>query len=61
MGMLYRRKQKNEAGKFVEVGPWWMKYYDNGRPIYQGTGTFEKTGSGKYPQESRKQGARGQA
>ncbi|MCC2641040.1 MAG: putative Phage integrase [Nitrospira sp.] len=42
MGMLYRRKKKNEAGELVEVGPWWMKYYDNGRPVCQSTGTFEK-------------------
>ena len=42
MGMLYRRKQRNQAGELVEVGPWWMKYYDNGRPVYQSTGTFEK-------------------
>lgn len=42
MGMLYRRKQPNEAGVLVEGGPWWMKYYDNGRPIYESTRTLEK-------------------
>ncbi len=47
MGMLYRRQQKNEAGTLVEVGPWWMKYYDNGRPVYQSTATFEKRDAAK--------------
>ena len=42
MGMLYRRKQRDAAGNLVEVGPWWIKYYDNGRPVCQSTGTFEK-------------------
>ena len=42
MGMLYRRKQRDAAGNLVEVGPWWMKYYDNGRPVCQSTGTFER-------------------
>lgn len=42
MGMLYRRTQLNEAGKRVEVGPWWMKYYDHGRPVYESTHTYEK-------------------
>jgi hypothetical protein len=42
MGMLYRRKERDSSGQLVEVGPWWMKYYDNGRPVFQSTGTFEK-------------------
>ena len=42
MGMLYRRKQRNAAGVLVEAGPWWMKYYAHGRPIYESTGTVEK-------------------
>ena len=42
MGMLYRRKQRNAAGALVEAGPWWMKYYAHGRPIYESTGTVEK-------------------
>ena len=42
MGMLYRRKQKDDAGKPVEVGPWWMKIYDDGRPIYASTRKLDK-------------------
>ena len=43
MGMLYRRKKKDpKSGKLVEVGPWWMKSYDQGKPYFQSTGKFEK-------------------
>jgi len=37
MGMLYRRKKNG-----LETGPWWMKYYDHGKPIYQSTEKYEK-------------------
>ena len=43
MGMLYRRKKRDPAtGLLVEQGPWWMKYYDGGKPIYESTGKDEK-------------------
>jgi len=43
MGMLYRRKKKDpKSGKLIEVGPWWMKYYDGGKPYYQSTEKIEK-------------------
>ena len=43
MGSLYRRtKVDNATNKRVAVGPWWMKIYDDGRPIYSSTGKFEK-------------------
>jgi integrase len=43
MGMLYRRKKKDPAtGKLVETGPWWIKYYDQGKPYFQSTGKAEK-------------------
>src|SRR5512146_2275042 len=43
MGMLYRRKVRDPVtGELVEQGPWWMKYYDGGKPIYQSTGKMEK-------------------
>lgn len=43
MGMLYRRKKKDSVtGKLIERGPYWMKYYDDGRPVYQSTGKTEK-------------------
>jgi integrase len=43
MGMLYRRKERDPVtGALIERGPWWMKYYDEGKPIYQSTGKLEK-------------------
>ena len=43
MGMLYRRKKRDPVtGLLVEHGPWWMKYYDGGKPIYESTAKIEK-------------------
>ena len=43
MGMLYRRKVKDrETEEKVEQGPWWIKYYDQGHPVYESTGKLEK-------------------
>ncbi len=43
MGMLYRRKKLDrETGEKVEQGPWWIKYYDQGHPVYESTGKLEK-------------------
>ena len=43
MGMLYRRKKLDPVtGKLVEQGPWWVKYYDGGKPIYETTRKLEK-------------------
>ena len=39
LGSLYRRKKRDpETGKLVETGPWWMKYYDCGKPFCLSTG-----------------------
>jgi len=44
MGMLYRRKKRNPVtGTISEQGPWWVKYYRDGRPFYESTGTEDKT------------------
>jgi hypothetical protein len=44
MGMLYRRTKLNPmTHELVEVGPWWMKYYDHGRPIRESTRTTDRT------------------
>ncbi len=44
MGVLYRRKKRDPAsGKLVENGPWWMKYYRDGRPFYESTRTTDRT------------------
>ncbi len=43
MGALYRRTKKDEqTSTRIPVGPWWMKVYDDGRPIYASTGKLEK-------------------
>ncbi len=42
-GTLYRRKKRDpRTGKLVETGPWWMKYYDQGKPYCQSTGKYKK-------------------
>jgi integrase len=41
--MLYRRKKRDpETGKMIEMGPWWIKYYDDGKPIWESTRKREK-------------------
>ena len=48
MGMLYRRKKKDpKTGKLVESGPWWMKYYDQGKPYYESTEKLNKSEASK--------------
>ncbi len=52
MGMLYRKyvwdratrgpRRDSITGEPVRGGPWWMKYYDNGKPICRSTGKLEK-------------------
>lgn len=43
MGSLYRRTKVDvQSGKRVPLGPWWMKIYDDGKPIYASTGKLEK-------------------
>jgi len=48
MGMLYRRKKRDPVtGLLVEQGPWWAKYYEDGRPIFRSTRTEDKTAARK--------------
>ena len=43
MGMLYQRKRKDPVtGNLVKHGPWWIKFYRDGRPFYESTGTQDK-------------------
>ena len=43
MGMFIGKKRDNpKKVKLMEHGPWWMKYYENGRPYYASTETFDK-------------------
>jgi hypothetical protein len=37
MGYLFQRKQRDGTTN----GPWWMKYYVNGRPLRESTGTAD--------------------
>ncbi len=61
MGMLYRRKKHDsKTGKLVEQGPWWMKYYENGRPYYASTETFDKTDARGVLKEREGEVAKGQ-
>ena len=44
MGMLYRRKKRDQAtGQLIEKGPWWAKYYEDGRPTFRSTRTEDKS------------------
>jgi hypothetical protein len=37
---LYRRKSNDPvSGEKIARGPWWMKYYREGRPFYESTRT----------------------
>src|SRR5262245_4313810 len=46
MGCIYRRKKKLEDGTLIETGPYWVKYYRNGRPMRESCGS-EKEGDAK--------------
>jgi len=37
MGCIYRRRKKLADGRTVETGPYWIKYYRNGRPLCEST------------------------
>jgi hypothetical protein len=44
MGMIYRRKKRDPTtGNLCECGPYWMKYYMEGRPIQESTRTFDRS------------------
>ena len=43
MGVLYRRRQKMPDGSVRERPTWWIKYYQNGRPIRESTRTTKET------------------
>ena len=60
MGALYQRKKKNPVtGEWVEQEPWWIKYYDNGKPIRESTGTDDKTEARRRLKEKEGQVAQG--
>jgi len=43
MGMIYRRKKRDPTThELKEQGPYWMKYYLEGRPIQESTKVFDR-------------------
>jgi len=60
MGMIYRRKKRDPTtGKLIEVGPYWMKYYMEGRPIQEGAKTFDRAEARRLLKEREGDVARG--
>ena len=60
MGMLYRRKVRDAVtGALIERGPWWMKYYRQGRPFYESTETEDRTEARRKLKEREGQVAQG--
>jgi len=61
MGMLYRRKKRDLAtSTLVEHGPWWLKYYRDGRPFYESTGTLDKSQARRIIREREGEVAKGE-
>ena len=61
MGMLYRRKKLNSKTGILEPkGPWWMKFYDQGKPIFLSTKQYEKREAQKALQKAEGKVADGQ-
>ena len=43
MGMIYRRRKRDPiTGDLIEGGPYWMKFYIEGRPIQESTKSFDR-------------------
>jgi len=60
MGMLYQRKKRDPVTRdLVAFGPWWMKYYRQGRPFYESTETEDKTEAKRKMKEREGQVAQG--
>ena len=47
MGMIYRRKSKDKHGQVKEGAVYWLKYYRNGKPYYESTGTQKEADARK--------------
>jgi integrase len=39
MGSLYRKRRRQPDGSIIEEQIWWVKYYQNGQPVRESTGT----------------------
>jgi integrase len=42
VGSLYRKRRKQRDGTTVEEQIWWVKYYKDGRPVRESTGTTKE-------------------
>ncbi len=52
MGMLYRRNKRDPAtGQLELTGPYWVKYYVNGRPVRESTRTERETEARRFLKE----------
>jgi len=43
MGSVYKQKWKDKKGQVHESKNWWLKYYDNGKPLYENSKCTMKT------------------
>jgi hypothetical protein len=43
MGMIFKRKYKRHDGTIGEAATFTLKYYRDGKPIYESTGTTKET------------------
>ena len=42
MGMIYKRTYKRKEGTTGEAAFWWIKYYRDGQPMFESTGTTKE-------------------
>lgn len=47
MGAVYRRKKKNRKGEVVQSAVWWVKWYRDGRPFRESSGSTKKSDAEK--------------
>ena len=57
MGSVYRPKLKSGRPSTI----WWVKYYVNGRPVRESTGTEKETNAASLPQGARRARGDGRA
>lgn len=60
MGMIYRRKVKGKDGTIRQLPTWWVKYYVNGRPVRESTGTEKEQEATRFLKAREGRAAMGQ-
>lgn len=58
--MVYRRKLKGKDGAIKELPTWWVKYYVNGPPVRESTGTHKEQEATRFLQAREGRVAMGQ-